>query len=101
MISIGAVSDDGASYYAADNYYTANEGTEQSAWLGKAAEALQLAGKIDAAVFEQVLAGHLPDGTQLDARRGEHRPGLDLTFSASKSVSLLALVGGTSVLLPS
>ncbi|MFC6623850.1 MobF family relaxase [Novosphingobium panipatense] len=94
MISLGAVSGDGASYYAADNYYTANEGTEQSAWAGKAAEALQLSGKVDPTTFEQVLAGTLPDGTQLDARRGEHRPGLDLTFSASKSVSLLALVGG-------
>lgn len=94
MISIGSVSGDGASYYAADNYYTANEGTEQSAWMGKAAEALQLGGKVDPAIFEQVLTGRLPDGTRLDARRGEHRPGLDLTFSASKSVSLLALVGG-------
>ncbi|MCJ2188597.1 MobF family relaxase [Novosphingobium beihaiensis] len=94
MISIAAVSGDGASYYAADNYYTAREGTEQSAWLGKAAEDLGLAGIVDPDVFERILAGKLPDGTQLDARRGEHRPGLDLTFSASKSVSLLALVGG-------
>lgn len=94
MISVGAVSGDGASYYAADNYYTANEGTEQSAWFGKAAEDLGLIGKVDPAVFEDVLRGKLPGGTQLDARRGEHRPGLDMTFSASKSVSLLALVGG-------
>lgn len=94
MISIGAVSGDGASYYAADNYYTANEGTEQSAWLGRAANDLGLGGKVDPGAFERILAGSLPDGTQLDARRGEHRPGLDLTFSASKSVSLLALVGG-------
>lgn len=93
MISIGAVSGDGASYYAADNYYTANEGTEQSAWIGRVAEELGLQGKVDPVVFDRILAGRLPDGTVLDARRGDHRPGLDLTFSVSKSVSLLALVG--------
>lgn len=95
MISLGSVGSSGAAeYYAKDNYYTIEEGAEQSRWLGKGAEALGLAGKVDPAVFERVLGGQLPDGSELTAARGEHRPGLDLTFSVSKSVSLVALLGG-------
>ena len=71
-----------------------------SAWAGAGAAALGLDGEVDADVFRTVLEGKVPDGsgTQL-GRRGkegsiEHRPGRDLTFSAPKSVSLAALVGG-------
>jgi conjugative relaxase-like TrwC/TraI family protein len=45
-------------------------------------------------MFEQVLAGHLPNGEVLTGGAKEHAPGFDLTFSAPKSVSLMALVGG-------
>ena len=42
----------------------------------------------------------MPDGSALQAgRNGAHRPGMDLTFSAPKSVSLLAYVGGDERLL--
>ncbi len=47
--------------------------------------------------FEHIMAGILPDGQQLGKKQGEnilHRPGFDLTFSAPKSVSILALAGG-------
>lgn len=94
MISIGAVAGDGAAYYASDNYYTADQAAEQSEWIGKGADALGLSGKVDPEIFEQMILGKLPDGSQLDAQRGEHRPGLDLTLSVSKSVSLLAIIGG-------
>lgn len=95
MISLASVSSsEAAGYYAKDNYYTLEEGAEQSAWVGKGAEALELGGKVYPAVFERVLAGKLPDGSELTATRGEHRPGIDLTFSVSKSVSLVALLGG-------
>jgi conjugative relaxase-like TrwC/TraI family protein len=61
---------------------------------------LGLSGKVDANVFEAVLAGNLPNGEVIPAgTRGEHRPGLDLTFSAPKSVSLLAYIGGDDRLL--
>lgn len=96
MISLSAVSSSGgaSSYYTQDNYYTADEEVGTSAWEGEGAKALELEGPVDAKTFEAVLAGTLPDGSVIDAKRGEHRPGTDLTFSASKSVSLLALVGG-------
>ena len=83
-----------AEYYARDNYYTADEGTAMSAWEGAGAAALGLSGQVDAQAFSNVLAGRLPDGSVIDAKQGEHRPGLDLTFSVSKSLSLVALLGG-------
>ena len=96
MISVAAVSSAGeaAGYYAQDNYYTADQQHDASAWVGQGAVELGLEGPVDAATFERVLSGELPDGTVLDAKRGDHRPGWDLTMSASKSVSILALVGG-------
>lgn len=96
MISVAAVSSagDAAGYYAKDNYYTADQSQDASAWTGQGAAELGLEGPVDAEAFEAVLRGELPDGSVLDAKRGEHRPGWDLTFSASKSVSILALVGG-------
>lgn len=95
MISIGSVGSSGAAeYYARDNYYTIEEGAEHSRWLGQGAETLGLAGKVDPEAFERVLDGKLPNGSELTAARGEHRPGIDLTFSVSKSVSLVALLGG-------
>jgi conjugative relaxase-like TrwC/TraI family protein len=96
MISLAAVGSagDAASYYAKDNYYTADEAHGASAWAGQGAAELGLSGPVETGAFEAVLRGELPDGSVLEARRGEHRPGWDLTFSASKSVSLTALVGG-------
>ena len=104
MLSIGALgsASQGASYYERDGYYAKDDAEHRrlSAWAGKGADELGLAGPVDAEVFREVLEGKVPDGsgTQL-GRRGkdgsiEHRPGRDLTFSAPKSVSIAALVGG-------
>lgn len=91
----GVVSAGGATaYYARDNYYTTAEGQAMSAWEGEGAAALGLAGEIDAQTFSEILSGRLPDGSVIDARQGEHRSGFDLTFSVSKSLSLVALLGG-------
>lgn len=100
VASLSAIQSAGAaaSYFSqVDDYY---RGTEHAptAWQGKAAEALGLTGAIDAEAFQNLLAGKLPDG-QILGRVGqdgqiEHRPGWDLTFSAPKSVSLMALVQG-------
>ena len=38
--------------------------------------------------------GKLPNGATISGGGGEHRAGLDLTFNAPKSVSLVALLGG-------
>jgi conjugative relaxase-like TrwC/TraI family protein len=96
MISIGAVSSasGAAGYYASDNYYTEGEGADHSQWHGHGAETLELAGSVATAAFEAVLEGRLPNGASINTPSGqEHRPGLDMAFSAPKSVSLMALVG--------
>ena len=104
MLSIGALSSaaQGASYYERDGYYEKDdpEHRDASAWAGKGAEELGLKGPVDPATFRAVLEGKVPDGSGTElGRRGKdgeilHRPGRDLTFSAPKSVSLAALVGG-------
>ena len=104
VVSIGAVASpaQGVSYYERDGYYAKDDAThrEASAWFGKGAEALGLEGTVDPDIFTDILAGEVPDGSGLRLGRRnregeiEHRPGRDLTFSASKSVSLAALIGG-------
>ena len=104
MLSIGALSSaaQGASYYERDGYYAKDdpEHREASGWAGKGAEELGLKGPVDPGTFRAVLEGKVPDGSGTElGRRGKdgeilHRPGRDLTFSAPKSVSLAALVGG-------
>ena len=104
VASIGAVASpaQGVTYYERDGYYARDdaEHLKASAWAGKGAEALGLSGTVDPDVFSDILEGSVPDGSgrRLGRRLGDgtisHRPGRDLTFSASKSVSLAALVGG-------
>ena len=104
MLSIGALTSaaQGARYYEQDGYYAKDdpEHREASAWAGKGAEALGLKGPVDPDTFRAVLEGKVPDGSGTElGRRGKdgeilHRPGRDLTFSAPKSVSIAALVGG-------
>jgi conjugative relaxase-like TrwC/TraI family protein len=93
VAEVGAASD-AASYYARDNYYTTEQAEGAGVWAGDGAAALGLSGPVDPDQFKRVLAGELPNGVVLDAKRGEHRPGWDITMSVPKSVSILALVGG-------
>ncbi len=104
VASIGAVASpsQGASYYERDGYYAKDSPAHRaaSAWAGRGAAELGLEGPVDPDTFGKVLAGKVPDGSgnRLGRRMGSgeihHRPGRDLTFSAPKSVSLAALVGG-------
>ena len=85
-----------ASYYEADDYYTEG-GEAPSAWFGEGAKALGLEGEVNRAAFAAGLEGKLPSGDQLGTVRNgerEHRPGWDMTFSAPKSVSIMAEVAG-------
>lgn len=84
-----------ANYYEADDYY-AEGGLAPSAWLGEGACELKLAGAVDREQFARLLAGKV-SGQELGTMRGgvwEHRPGWDMTFSAPKSVSVMAEVAG-------
>ena len=104
MLSIGAIASaaQGASYYEKDGYHAKDdpEHRDASAWFGKGAEALGLTGPVDPDTFRAILEGRVPDGSGTElgkrGRDGEitHRPGRDLTFSAPKSVSIAALLGG-------
>ena len=99
MLSIGVLhsSAQAGSYYAQDDYYTKDSAGEPSQWDGRGAESLGLSGPVDRAQFEALLNGELPNGVVLKrGQQGKHQPGWDLTFSAPKSVSLLALVGDDS-----
>lgn len=98
MMSIGSVKSAGSAgnYYTdKDNYYVI--GSMDERWQGKGAEALGLDGKVDKQVFTDLLKGKLPDGSDLTRMQdgvNKHRPGYDLTFSAPKSVSVMAMIGG-------
>ncbi|MPS71348.1 MAG: conjugative relaxase [Novosphingobium sp.] len=84
-----------ASYYEADDYYDEG-GLAPSQWQGRGAERLGLSGPVESDHFAALLRGEV-DGVQLGTvREGqlEHRPGWDLTFSAPKSVSIMAEVAG-------
>ena len=78
-----------------DDYYT-KEGN--GIWLGQGAQRLGLTGEVDQARFRAVLEGRLPDGGRIretfKLSVAAKRHGWDFTFSAPKSVSLQALVGG-------
>src|SRR6516165_8704066 len=94
---------------AQGNYYSEGESIKGE-WHGKLAEQWGLHGEIDQEQFARLANGQHPTtGEQLvrhatareyvDARGEtvktmEHRAGWDATFSAPKSVSLTALVGG-------
>ncbi len=88
-----------ASHYfsAKDNYYTREEGMEQSEWFGRGAEKLGLSGAVNPKQFTTLLEGKLPNGELLGKivdGKVKHRAGWDLTLSAPKSVSIMALIGG-------
>ncbi len=63
-------------------------------WIGVGAPALGLAGAVDAARLDRVLAGEHPASGEPLGRVVRGRvPGFDLTFSAPKSVSVLFGIG--------
>lgn len=87
-------------YTQKDHYYVLD--SVESRYFGKGAEKLGLKGEFDKNTFRELLEGKLPDGSQLTFHkdgRNQHRPGYDLTFSAPKSISIMALVAGDKRLL--
>ncbi len=82
-------------FSAADDYYAKEHPGE---WQGQGAQALGLTGPVEQAQLSRLLDGQLPNGeriqTTFDPIDNKKRMGLDLTFSAPKSVSMQALVAG-------
>jgi conjugative relaxase-like TrwC/TraI family protein len=97
-------------FTAAEQNYWKQEDIIQGEWRGKLAEEFGLSGAVGALEFSRLAEGQHPaTGEQLVRHRAvheyktedgrtatpvEHRAGWDATFSAPKSVSLTALVGG-------
>ncbi len=99
MLSIANVSSAAAAsnYYEKDNYYAKDdpEHKQNSEWYGKGAEKLDLEGQVKKEDFQNVLKGKLPNGETLGRKENNeivHASGIDLTFSAPKSVSIKAEV---------
>ena len=97
-------------FTAAEQNYWKQGDTIQGEWHGKLAEDFGLSGAVGAEEFARLSEGQHPEfGKQLVSHRVvheyksadgqmvspvEHRAGWDATFSAPKSISLTALVGG-------
>ena len=100
MLSLHVVTPaQGRHYYKEENYYTEGQAIQNSEWTGAGAKELGLSGAVKSEDFERLLNGKHPTREQeilgrRGAGKGAPRAGIDLTFSAPKSVSLAALVGG-------
>jgi conjugative relaxase-like TrwC/TraI family protein len=95
MLGIASLATGGAEYYldavaaGREDYYLGS-GEAPGYWLGLNAESLGLAGEVDADQLRSLLDGDDPvSGVRFARTRKGRTPGFDLTFSASKSVSLL------------
>lgn len=95
MLSVSAIRSavGAASYFTKDDYYTGEHSSEMSEWGGAGAAELGLVGEIRKEAFESLLNGRLLDGSSITGN-ARHRPGMDLTFSMPKSLSILAYVAG-------
>lgn len=83
-------------YYGeqADDYYSRDAGA--TAWHGEGARRLGATGAVDVKRFHAMLRGEFGDGVRAGRsirKDSRARAGIDLTFSAPKSLTLQALVG--------
>jgi Ti-type conjugative transfer relaxase TraA len=77
-----------------DGYYTSGP-EPPGVWFGGGAEAVGLRGPVQAADLEKLMRGFGPDGRPLVQNAGDkdRRAGVDLCFSAPKSVSVVWAIG--------
>jgi conjugative relaxase-like TrwC/TraI family protein len=102
MLSIGKIALGQHRYYeqqvaGGDDDYYSGRGEAPGEWIGRRARALGLAGRVRGDQFSALLAGRDPRDLRSHLRRARGTiprvAALDLTFSAPKSVSVLAAVG--------
>jgi conjugative relaxase-like TrwC/TraI family protein len=106
VLSIGKLGRGAESYYlqavatGVEDYYL-HSGEAPGRWTGTAAQQLGLSGTVAAKDLRAVLDGRSPatGRSLITARRLDRLPGLDLTFSAPKSVSLLFALSDEKVAL--
>ena len=79
-------------YHSKDNYYSQDDGLENSQWQGRFSEHQGLEGTIKADEWKQACKGEDLQGNELRRKQINSRAGWDVTLSASKSASLKALV---------
>lgn len=101
MLSISQISSAGSalSYYQSDNYYAKDSTEGKGFWYGGVSHELNLNDKeVKPEEFVKILEGDLPNGQSVYAggknSERKHIPGYDLTFSAPKSVSIMAIYFG-------
>lgn len=103
MISLSKIKNSGAAsrYFEGGDYYAKDDGgnSTMGTWSGEAASHLKLDREVSIPQFKNLLDGKLPTGEQLGKPTGgdeakAHTKGWDITFSAPKSVSIMALVAG-------
>jgi conjugative relaxase-like TrwC/TraI family protein len=105
VVSIGKIAVGQHAYYeqqvaqGADDYYT-GRGEVPGEWRGAGVQALGLSGRVAGGQFNALVAGMDPRDPSVRLRWSARDPevaALDLTFSAPKSVSVLAAVGPNEV----
>jgi conjugative relaxase-like TrwC/TraI family protein len=106
VVSIGKIAVGQHAYYeqqvaqGADDYYT-GRGEVPGEWSGAGAQALGLTGRVSGGQFNALVAGMDPRDPSVRMRSSVRDPevaALDLTFSAPKSVSVLAAAGPDDVM---
>jgi len=80
--------------FVSGEYYTDEKAGDVSMWGGDGAAAAGLTGTVSQEAFAKALNGELPSGERVVDDKGSRRPGYDLTFSAPKSVSVMAYIAG-------
>ena len=105
VVSIGKIAVGQHAYYeqqvaqGADDYYT-GRGEMPGEWSGAGAQALGLTGRVSDGQFNALVAGMDPRDPSVRLRWSGRDPevaALDLTFSAPKSVSVLAAAGSNDL----
>lgn len=95
MLSLANVSAaHGANYFKVENYYSEKDSVGFSRWTGKDAVKFGLIGAVDHNQFSHLLKGTDSNIQVAGNAQNRKRAGLDMTFSAPKSVSIQALVFG-------